>query len=369
MRILLIQFECSNWRQGRSYPYCLNFAFKESLEKLGIEVIMVTTPWLPYLERICGGKTFDQVWLNDLSHFADFDLDLSAIKRLAPIRLGFITESLDYDEEIYNHFPWLLERRSGMDRQLENLTHIVAVDEMDVPTLRQHLNVPTMWLPCTIPEHLICSDTSPPQYQLAFFSGSLYGDRKDWLENAKLKHLLRRNHLSSDNSFYSWVFDRLPRHKSLPLGGLTQYPLQGLYPSYLRILRKIRYSSFVGWQQQVLRSGIAVVNLPHLVKGYSTRVIEGISALRPVISWEIPDRPLNKALFEPGYEILLYSTPDELVGHIEYLSENPHSAHEIAMNAQAKVRAWHTTEKRMAQVLHWLEHDETPDYGISLARQ
>ncbi|WP_373481320.1 glycosyltransferase [Geminocystis sp.] len=365
MRILLVQFECLNWLQGRSYPYCLNFAFKESLEKLGIEVVIITTPWLPYLERICEGKIFDQIWLNDLSHFADFNLDLSIVKNLAPVRLGFITESLEYDEKAYQNFSWLQYRRQGIEKQLENVTHIVAVDEEDVINLHQRLKLPTMWLPVSIPEGLICTQNKPSRYNLAFFSGSLYGERQELLENKKLNSLLKQNHLSNDNYIYSLFFNLLPRHQYLRLDKFTNYPLHLIYPLYLQLLRNIRYSAFMAWQKQVLQSGFAVVNLPHLVKGYSTRVIEGIAALRPVISWEIPDRPLNKAIFENGKEILLYSTAEELGEQINYILSNPQLAEKIAINAQEKVKKWHTTEKRMTQILFWIEHNETPNYGIN----
>ena len=230
-RILLIQFECSNWKQGRSYHFGVNFAFKESLEKLGVEVVMLTTPWLPYLERICEGKTFDQLWLNDLSHFADFNLDLSIVKDIAPIRLGFITESLEYNEEEYKTFPWLKERRKGIDKQLEHCTHIVAVDEEDVTNLTKSSKLPTMCFPYSIPEDLILSGGNSPKYDLAFFSGSVYGEREEWLKNEKLHGLLEQNKLSSDTFIYPFLFDLLPRHQKslLKLLPITPYILFTLH--------------------------------------------------------------------------------------------------------------------------------------------
>ena len=70
-------------------------------------------------------------------------------------------------------------------------------------------------------------------------------------------------------------------------------------------------------------------------------------------------------MFENGKEILLYSTIEELAEHIEHIRADRQFAQQIAINVQEKVRKWHTTEKRMQQVLHWLKHNESPSYGIN----
>ena len=325
---------------------------------------MVTTPWLAYLPKICAGRTFDQVWLNDLSHFADLNLDFSSIVDMAPVRLGLVTESVEYHPQDYKIFPWLRERRARIERQFQNITHIAAVDEQDVIDLKEKLDMPTMWLPCSIPERLIASKALAPSQDLAFFSGSIYGERTQWLENPKLKNLLAPHRPSRVERFYPFFFNILFGHNLLPLSNVSSLPIHRLYPIYLKLLRYIRYSSFLTWQQNILQKGTAVVNLPHLVKGYSSRVIEGMAAGRPVISWEIPNRPWNKAMFESGKEILLYSTPDELARHIKHVLSDAQFVRRVVTDAQQKVKKWHTTEKRMEQVLHWLECGEEPNYDV-----
>lgn len=365
-QILIIQFECSSWDKGASYPYCLNFAFEESLRSIGAEVFLFKTPWLGQLPKLLAGKTFDQVWLNDLSHFADVDLDLSFIQNIAPVRVGFITESVEYSPQDYATFPWLSFRRSRLDKQFRFLTHLLAVDESDVVSLQACLGLPTMWIPCSIPERWICHQVPPPQQHKAFFSGSLYGERESWLQNHRLSRLLERNQSVNADRVCSFFFDRLPGHKfGLPVGSPI-FAANIVYPVYLSVLRRIRALAFLKWQKNVLQQGIAVVNLPHLVKGYSSRVIEGIASGRPVISWKIPDRPLNTALFEDEKEVLLYSTPEELANHIERILLEPDFARKIAENATCKVKQWHTTEARMKQILNWLNNGETPTYGISI---
>lgn len=367
LRILIIQFECSSWDKGTSYPYCLNFALEESLRANGAEVFLLKTPWLRQLPKLVAGKIFDQVWLNDLSHFADIDLDLSFIRDLAPTRVGFITESVEYSSQDYATFPWLPYRRSRLDKQFQFLTHLLAVDEFDVANLKARFGLPTLWIPCSIPERWICHQVSPPQQHKAFFSGSLYGERESWLQDPRLSRMLKRNQLINADRICSFFFNRLPGHKfGLPVSS-SIFPASMIYPLYLNALRCIRASAFLAWQKNVLQQGVAVVNLPHLVKGYSSRVIEGIAAGRPVISWKIPDRPLNTALFEDGKEILLYSTPEELADHIEKILSEPDFARQIAENATYKVKQWHTSETRVEQILNWLDNNDAPTYGISMS--
>ncbi|MEN8219206.1 MAG: hypothetical protein ABFS56_23160 [Pseudomonadota bacterium] len=187
LRILLVQAENLRWRQARSYPYCLNFGFVDGLRANGIECLMVTTPWISRLREICGGKQFDQVWINDLTHFCYIEASLEEIVSLAPIRVGFVTESVEYYPDEYETFPWLRKRRARIDKQFEYVTHIAAVDEQDVLNLKQRFDKPTMWLPCSMPEGYIYEQVSTPAKKMAFFGGSIYGERVNWLKEPKLK--------------------------------------------------------------------------------------------------------------------------------------------------------------------------------------
>ena len=176
-----------------------------------------------------------------------------------------------------------------------------------------------------MPERFICEQVPPPSQKMAFFSGSVYGERSKWLEEPRLKGLLARAQSANADRLYSLFFDTLPAHRfGFPyLVKQPRFPASLTYPIYLNLLRRIRQSAFIMWQQSVLQRGAAVVNLPHLVKGYSGRVIEGMAAGRPVISWQIPERPRNTAMFEDGKEILLYSTPEELATQIERVLSDP----------------------------------------------
>ena len=362
LRILVIQFENLRWRQARSYPYCLNFGFEEGLQASEVECVMLTTPWLSHLQDIFGKRQFDQVWINDISHFSDFNISLEEIIDLAPIRVGFVTESVEYHPEEYEAFPWLRERRAKIDKQFEYVTHIAAVDEQDVVNLKQRFDKPTMWLPCSMPERYIYEEVSTPAQKIALFSGSVYGKRVNYLEEPRLKNLMAYQKSPNSPLVESTLFNLLPGHYFFRWVNNRLFPAHRIYPVYLDGLRQLRRKAHKLWLQG-LQNGAAVVNLPHLVKGYSSRVIEGLASGRPVISWEIPNRPQNTAMFEDEHEILLYSTPEQLANQIERVLSDPAFGEQIAQNASNKVKRFHTTEKRVQQILHWVETDEAQDYS------
>ncbi|RKZ63732.1 MAG: hypothetical protein DRQ99_16505 [Candidatus Parabeggiatoa sp. nov. 3] len=359
LRILVIQAENLNWQHAKNYPYCLHLGFEEGLQANGVECLVLTTPWFSRLQEICGKRQFDQVWINDLTHFCHIDASLEKIVNLAPIRVGFVTESVEYHPEEYDAFPWLRERRARIDKQFEYVTHIAAVDEQDVVNIKQRFDKPTMWLPCSMPERYIYEHVSTHAKKIALFSGSVYGKRINYLKEPRLKSLLAYQKSQNSHLLDSTLFNMLPGHYFCRWVNNRLFPAHRIYPAYLDGLRKLRRKAHTLWLQG-LQNGAAVVNLPHLVKGYSSRVIEGLASGRPVISWEIPNRPQNTALFEDEHEILLYSTPEQLANQIERVLSDQPFGEQIAQNARNKVRRFHTTEKRVQQILHWVDTDETP---------
>ena len=60
-------------------------------------------------------------------------------------------------------------------------------------------------------------------------------------------------------------------------------------------------------------------------------------------------------LFEIGKEVVAYSSPEEAVDIIKYLTENPRIVEQIAAAGQARTLRDHTYSKRMRQTASWLE--------------
>ncbi len=84
----------------------------------------------------------------------------------------------------------------------------------------------------------------------------------------------------------------------------------------------------------------------------------------PVISWDVP-RARTKALFTPGWEILLFdkNKPEELAAQIDRLQKDPVFARQLAENARQKILRYHTAEIRVRQIFDWIQDGKRPDYG------
>ena len=89
-----------------------------------------------------------------------------------------------------------------------------------------------------------------------------------------------------------------------------------------------------------------------------------MAAGRPVISWEIPGRPRNKALFEDGHEIVLFSenAPEQLASQIERVAGDRSFSQRIVVAARKKIRQFHTSEIRVRQILDWITNGTAPRY-------
>ena len=114
-----------------------------------------------------------------------------------------------------------------------------------------------------------------------------------------------------------------------------------------------------------LRGDPVVVNLPHAVGAYPGRVVEAMAAGRPVVTWDVPGRPRNRALFEDGAEVLLFSgtEPEALASALRRLRGDPARAAAIATNGWQKVRRAHTIERRVQQILTWTDTGEAPVFS------
>ena len=60
---------------------------------------------------------------------------------------------------------------------------------------------------------------------------------------------------------------------------------------------------------------------------------------------------------------------DLLADHIDRLLQDKDMATRLAMNAQKKVKRFHTVEHRVQQILEWLRSGREPDYGDASTRR
>lgn len=350
------------WKKARSLSYSGQLGIEEGLHANNIQFFTITTPWLSCAKKTCIGKKFDQVWI-EISHQEILDQKWREwILSIAPIRIGFLVESLEYHAEEIAEWAELKLRKQKAQERIQYMTHVVSCDEKDVENINAHNLVPAIWCPGAVPKRFIDQRESTVSKNYAVFSGAIYDARKKWLECPELKGLLVQQISPEQDTIYPFLFDTL--HRGVDIFVRRRLPAGKFFLAlYLLWLRYIRQKNFSLWLQG-MKKAIAVVNLCSFVKGYSSRVVEGMAAGRPVISWDIPGCPRNRALFEDGKEILLYSEnePSQLAEHIRSILSKPEFARKIVANAQHKLRRFHTTEHRVKQILNWIENGQIPEY-------
>jgi hypothetical protein len=371
-RILFIFLEFPDWRMARSLSYPVQMGVEHALRQTGADIVSVPSlfsmdnnspgNWLSRLQEMVGARKYDQVWI-EMVH-ADFDEQfLSWVATLAPVRLGMVMESLQYEPYVYDLEPVLKTRRERVIRRLAYMTHVLVADELDASDLNQDGNMKAMWWPQTVPR--ACIQSAPPASNAyAVFYGALYGKRQGWLSHPALGGLLVQPGPSLEyQTPYPALFDRLQQLTTRALeDGLPAS--QHILHRYLDVLRNLRENIFSLWLRS-LQQGTAVVNLPSFFQGFPGRIYEGMAAGKPVISCNVPGRPRTNALFTDEQDILLYDpdSPEHLAHQIRRIQSDKSLAARLVTNAGQKIRALHTAELRVAQILRWLENGVEPDFS------
>lgn len=363
-RILLVQLEFSTWAQAKAWSYLGNFSVEDGLRANGCACLTLpalcdtsgNSPsfWLHHAKDLLSGQRFDQVWVW-LVHTRYSNAFLEWVAGLAPVRVGLIMESLRYKEEDYRCWPHLRERARFVEGQVRYMTHVLAADERDADVFNRSGLVQAAFWPSAVPSRFITSTIDRPSRSEAAFYGELYGERKAWLAIPGLKDLLVHPPSAEAATDYPRLFDTLHRQTQERLRSGWQPDLDAL-TEYVKAWRRLREVIFANWLTS-LKAWSAIVNLPSLFQSYAGRVVEGMAAGRPVISWEIPDRPQTNALFKNGREILLYpkDRPAVLADHVERIARDAEYARGIATAARAELLRSHTAEARARQWLDWIE--------------
>lgn len=369
-----MQLEFPTWKQARAWTYPACFGVAEGLRASGVECVTLpliadapysSKTWLAHMKRMVGGQRFDQVWVW-LVHAPLDEAILQWLSELAPIRVGIIMESLQYSEEDYAWAPHLRARQGLVEQQVRALTHVLVPDECDVEATTAHTGVPALWWPPMVPERVLNTPSNPAVHRAGVFHGVPYGPREQWLHHPALKSCLTFARPSAPTMFQQ-LFDRLQQSAIQRLATPAGMPAEAL-AHYTKMLQEVREGEFREWMNQ-LPQWAAIVNLPSLARFFGGRVYEGIAAGRPVVSYAVPEHPMNNGLFVEGEEILYFSPsrPESLAEGLEPLLANDALAKRLAHNAQRKLRAYHTSERRLADTLRWIESGTKPVYGIQEA--
>ena len=362
LKVLLLLAEFPFWRAARHLSYSAQLGVEEGLLANGVQCVTVTSPWLPKALEVWGRRQFDQVWLVGRMDLFD-EVSLQRVLTMAPVRLGMLSESLEYSAAEYQVSPTLMARTRIVEKRVQYMTHALACDERDVSFIAARGETAAIWWPQAVPERFISDAIMPPSQNCGLFYGASYGIRREWLRHPELKRVLTHPKSPETGTIHPFMFDALHLPLIRPFRFAAPVNERRL-TKYLSRLRSIRERCFDRWLT-ALQTGGAVVNLPHLVKTYSGRVVEGMAAGRPVVSWEIPQRPQNKALFEHDQEILLYpeNDPYQLASQLDRVLTDRELSRRIVLNARKKIRRFHTSEIRVRQILDWIVNGRVPLYS------
>jgi len=379
---LLIQLEFPTWATARAWTYSASYAVQEGLTANGVDCVTVPAiahtsnaspeSWLSQARTLLEGKRFDQLWVW-LVHSSLEDAMLEWLAKLAPVRVGVVMESLQYDEEDYRHVPQLRGRQALVESQMRYMTHVLVPDELDAESLNARRVTRALWWPPMVPSRTILVPSAAPSQCRGVFHGTPYGARQQWVRDPSLQKVMCFEKPIIPPTHYQAMFDRLQTAAAQYVRNgqpVTEEKLR----AYVSALQEIRAGEFGEWMAR-LAQWPAIVNLPSLAKFYGGRVYEGMAVGRPIVSWATPHRPKNRALFENGTEIVLFEKddPQDLARILGQLLNDEARCHSIGIRAQSKLRQFHTAERRLQETLRWIESGEDPQYGllpaISMANQ
>ncbi|MEX0830875.1 MAG: glycosyltransferase [Nitrospirales bacterium] len=349
----------------------MNFGIAKALKDKGIETFTIPIipdqnlefqmSWLGRAKELCRGMKFEQVWVW-LLHYQYNQEILEWLSGLAPIRIGILVESMQYEEEECIQAPIFKKRTEIIRQQVQCLTHVLTSDENDLePTIAWGCGQ-ALWWPCGVPERSIVPLQPVAKHPQAVFHGTLYGKREPYFSQDRLRRLLRFPNLEISKNEFQQLFDDIHFEMERTLGS-GQFVNEQDLRQFIMMLDRVRHGEFRKWMEH-LRSWAVIVNLPSYAKFYGGRVFEGLAAGRPVISWNIPGHPQNHALFQDGEEILLFPKDDyeALATHIERLLADSKYSARLVSNAQRKLRKFHTVEMRVKDALQWIKAGTRPCY-------
>jgi len=336
MKILYLPLEFNRFFSARKFPYPLGVGMIEgfrNIERTTIPATYHSDMWLEHTKDIIGDRTFDQVWL-EVVHSQMSDQFLNWLTELAPIRVGFIVESLTIAKDEFVSNPTGTQRRvDNTYQKLPYLTHCVVTDERDLVAC----NMPTMLGIASIPYRLIKTPSGTADN--AIFYGTLYGDRSNWIKN--LENMLNINPPSAEDQtpFPQW-FDNL----------FTEY--KDTYSGWFERWYRIRQALYSIWIDHLYKlPGCCFLNPPHRTNVLSSRVIEGMAAGKPVLS-PLMNNGVDD-LFKDCENILFYRNESELLDHLTHLKTNSNLRFTISESARFNLLENHTTEHRVKQILEF----------------
>jgi len=339
MKILYLPLEFGKWRSAKklSYPTGIGLieGFKD-IDHVTIPLMYHEDKWLKHIKELVGNQTFDQVWL-EVVHSIVPNHILEWIASLAPIRVGFVVESLTIAPKEFIDNPIGTNRRvSNLNSKLPYLTHAVVCDARDL----DKLEIPSFLFNAAIPERFIKTPNSTDAP--ALFCGTTYGDRSEWVK--ALGDLLVVNPPSAETkSYLPYLFEQL---------FTTNYDAID-YPLFFKNWCYVRSTIYDMWIKHLHSfSSCAIVNLPHRTQVASGRISEGMAAGKPMTSQRLNNDMDSRFLDRKN--ILYYDDLIDLIDIINELREDSEFRFSVAKEAIKNVLKNHTTEVLVKRILEFV---------------
>jgi hypothetical protein len=355
MNILYIPLEFERYYSAKKMTYPVGVGLVEGfVDKVDFTVVPTfygSGMWLEYLQQITMGQKYDQVFL-EVVHSNMNPAILDFISSLAPVRVGFVIESLTiHSDEYENNLQGTKNREDNLAMKLPYLTHLVVVDERDV----NYAKIPTTFEVASVPESMIDVNLNKKANisDKVIFYGTLYGERAKWVNVLGERALINPQEGLEEKggipqqyeSVVRSAFDNMNGKETIPIGYYKRF-----CDDWMRI-RKIMYSNWMNILWEI--EGYGVLNPPHRTSVLSSRVIESMAAGKVIYS----PRMFNGAdfLFTNGKNILYYESIEELVDLINSISQE--DKYNIAQNAINIILEKYTTEKMIGRVLKFIEEN------------
>lgn len=346
LKILFCPFEIPQWVAARGWDYAANLAYPDTLRAMGHEVTVLNTLTIQWRELL-NDKKFDQVWTHVHFRHATDHYYREWLADAAPIRVGLVGESVFFDEQEKLSSPWYAEMTKAWADWKPFLTHAALVVPSDARrVVAEGFKNARAW-PQAVPRRMVL-EPRDPRVERGVFIGAAYPPRDQWIWNPCLRDLLVKP-VAPEGEGFAKKWERAHSLVGAWVNGIGTGSTVALsvYHRRLSQLRRRSLKAFIG----AIGQGACVVNLPSMVKTYGSRVVEGMSSGRPVLSWA----PSEAGLFEPGKEIVHYGdSPEELAEGIRRLIASPKESLAIAERARKAVLAGHTVEQRVAEILEWV---------------
>jgi hypothetical protein len=362
-RILLVPIEFSTWLQARAWSYTGGYAFYDGMLENGIQcdlapVIInrageLNTSFIDHIRQHNSAK-YDQVWIWCVH--ANYPEQLwDYFKSVSDVRVGVVMESLHFTPAEIEEMPQLRDRKALVHEQLKHCTHALTCCAVDAGDVVRELQIPAIWYPPMIPERFVLSEDIPVAERAAFV-GNCYGERRKYLKEGLLDHVLCRPEHPERATSLPDEFDALIA--KLPDNFTCETDCSKHLHSLVALRQKLFKVHLHGNRQ-----GLCNVNLPAIVKAYAGRVIESMAASVPVMSWQPPGNE-QKTLFAPDQDLIFFHSVSDFATKFEQLRGDEQRRKLMALTARKKLLVRHTSKIRIHQLLAWVRMGKVPAYNV-----